>query len=144
MPPTAGELVKVARTSGSFNPDSVPAEEKKVPKRTLQRRLTPQERAELVARYRAGEDTPALSREYGISKCGLLHLLGKEGVTMRKQPITSQDAERAARFHESGLPITEIVNRIGYSYSTVRKSLHKSGVAVRPKGIKIRTSAKCR
>lgn len=55
---------------------------------------------------------------------------------MRKQPITLRDAERAARLYESGLSIAEIVDRIGYSYSTVRKSLHKRGIAMRPKGIK--------
>jgi hypothetical protein len=138
MPPTAGELARLARKSGSINPDSVPAKEKEVPTRTLKRRLSPQERAELVARYSAGEDTPALSREYGISKCGLLHLLRKEGVTMRKQAITPGDAKRAARLYGSGLSITEVVHRIGYSYSTVRKSLHGSGVVMRPKGIKRR------
>lgn len=57
---------------------------------------------------------------------------------MRKQAITPWDAKRAARLYESGLSITEVVERIGYSYSTVRKSLHESGVAMRPKGIKRR------
>lgn len=138
MPPAPGELAKLVRKTGRLNPDSVPAEEKEVPLRTLQRRLSPQVRADLVARYIAGEDTPALSREYGISKCGLLHLLRKEGVTMRKQAIAPRDAERAARLYTSGLSITEVVERIVYSYSTVRKSLHASGVAMRPKGIKRR------
>lgn len=104
--------------------------------RSLRRRLAPQVISELVTRYRAGEDTPALSREYGISKCALLHLLCKEDVTMRKQPITPRDAKQAAQLYENGLSITEIVEQIGYSYSTVRKSLNESGVVMRPKGIK--------
>lgn len=136
MPPTPGELANLAGKSESINPDSAPAKEKDVPTRTLQRRLSPHDRAELVARYIAGEGTPALSTQYGISKCGLLQLLRNEGVTMRKQAITPRDAERAAQHYESGLSITEIVERIGYSYSTVRKSLHECGVAMRPKGMK--------
>lgn len=55
---------------------------------------------------------------------------------MRKQAIIPRDAERAARLYERGLSITEVVERIGYSYSTVRNSLHESGVAMRPKGVK--------
>ena len=55
---------------------------------------------------------------------------------MRKQPITPRDAERAACFYKDGLSITEIADRIGYSYSAIRKSLHQGGVAMRPKGIK--------
>ena len=104
--------------------------------RNLRRRLAPQTIAEVVTRYDAGEDTPSLSREYGISKCGLLRLLRNEGVTLRKQPMTPREAEEAARLYKSGLSITEVGERIGYSYSTLRKSLHRSGVAMRPKGIK--------
>lgn len=136
MPPTAGELAKLARVSGSIGRGSVEVGEKEVLERMLNRRLSPQERADLVARYRAGEDTPALSREYGISKCGLIHLLRQDGVAMRKQAMTSVDAKQAALLYESDMSIAEIVEQIGYSYSTVRKSLHERGVAMRPKGIK--------
>lgn len=55
---------------------------------------------------------------------------------MRKQAIASTDAKLAVRLYEDGMSITEIVEQIGYAYSTVRKSLHESGVAMRPKGIK--------
>lgn len=136
MHPTAGELVKLAQKSRRMDPALVQVGEQEVPTRRLRRRLSSQERAELVARYRAGEDTPALSREYGISKCGLLHLLGKEGVTMRKQPMAPPDAKRAVRLYESGMSITEVVDQVGYSYSTIRKCLVENGVAMRPKGIK--------
>lgn len=104
--------------------------------RTLKRRLSPQERADLVARYISGEDSPALSREFGISKSGLLRLLKEEGVEMRKQAVTPEDAKRAARLYESGMSINEVVDQIGYSYSTIRRSLHESGAVIRPKGIK--------
>jgi AraC-like DNA-binding protein len=92
--------------------------------------------AELVARYKVGKTSAGLSKEFGISKCGLLQLLRNEGATVRKQVIAPWDAERAAQLYESGLSITEVVERIGYSYSAIRKSLHERGVAMRPKGIK--------
>lgn len=89
-----------------------------------------------MARYHAGETSGDLSTEIGISKSGLLRLLRSEDVAMRKQPITTGDAKRAARFYENGLSIMEIVEQIGYSYSTIRKSLNASGVAMRSKGIR--------
>jgi hypothetical protein len=55
---------------------------------------------------------------------------------MRNLPITSRDAERAAHLYEKSLSIGEIVDQIGYSFSTIRGALHRGGVAMRPKGIK--------
>lgn len=89
-----------------------------------------------MSRYDAGHSTPALARDYRIAKSALLQLLRNEGVPMRKQAITSANAKQAARLYEDGMSITEIVEQIGYSYGTIRKSLHKSAVAMRPKGIK--------
>jgi lambda repressor-like predicted transcriptional regulator len=97
---------------------------------------------DIVSRYQAGDSTPALARDYGVAKSALLQLLRNEGVPMRKQAITSADAKQAARLYEGGMSITEIVEQIGYSYSTVRKSLHDSGVTMRPKGIKRSSSGK--
>lgn len=136
IPLTPGELARLAQKSRRIDPDSVSTDENSIPSRTLRRRLSSEERAELITRYVAGEDSPSLSRECGISKCALLRLLREEGVALRKQAVTPQDAKRAARLYESGLSIDEIVDKIGYSYSTIRKSLHESEVAIRPKGIK--------
>jgi hypothetical protein len=106
--------------------------------RNLRRRLSPQVIEELVGRYNTGEGTPALSREYHISKSGLLQLLRAEGVPLRRQPLASEDAKRAVRLYKSGLIVSEVVDQIGYSYGAVRKVLHESGVTMRPKGIKRR------
>lgn len=108
--------------------------------RSIRRRLTPHTIAELVARYKAGEHTPALSREYGISKTGLLELLRTEGVPLRRQAITPEDAEKAVRLYESGLTIKQVVEQVGYSYGTIRRVLHENGVAMRATGIGKRTA----
>jgi DNA invertase Pin-like site-specific DNA recombinase len=99
--------------------------------RNLRRRLAPQTIAELVARYNGGEHTPALSRQYGISKTGLLQLLQDKGVPLRRRSVTPEDAERAVRLYERGLTIDEVVKPIGYSYSTVQRLLHQKGVVLR-------------
>ena len=89
-----------------------------------------------MSRCKSGDSTLALAQDYGIAKSALLQLLRTEGVTLRKQSITPPEAKQAARLYESGLSIVEVVERIGYSYTAVRESLHKSGVTMRPKGIK--------
>lgn len=104
--------------------------------RNLHRRLGIKIIQEIVSRYNAGEHTTNLSREFGISKSGLIQLLRGGGVKLRKQPMTPDDSQRAARFYQSEVSISEVVEQIGFTYSTVRKSLHRSGVAMRPKGVK--------
>jgi hypothetical protein len=113
---------------------SAPVEAQEVSVRSLRRRLTWRQIEELVARYNAGEDTPALSRAYGISRGGLRKLLLAQGVSFRKQPMTPEDARRAVRLYERGLTIDEVVEQVGYSFSTIRRMLHANGVTVRERG----------
>ena len=136
IPPPLIELESLARQVRQLQPEAAPAGDRGGATRALRRRLDPQTINELVARYTAGEGSGDLSTEIGISKSGLLRLLRTEGVNLRKQPMTPRNANRAAWLYESGLTITEVVEQIGYFYSTVRKSLNESGVAMRPKGIK--------
>lgn len=123
-----------------MQPGAAPKRMHGAPVRRLRRRLPPSAIAELVARYNAGEDTPALSREYGISKTGLCDLLQAEGVAMRGQAITLEDTERAVQLYEKGLTITQVVEQVGYSYGTIRRVLHENGVAMRATSIKKRTA----
>lgn len=134
IPPPLSELERLAHQSRLLQPDTALANVCGGEMRNLNRRLAPQAIEELVTRYKAGDSTPALARDYGIAKSALLQLLHNERVTLRKQAITPRDPKRAARLYESGLSITVIVEQVGYSYSTVRKSLHESGVAMRPRG----------
>lgn len=134
LAPTSGELARLAEQSHALQPPIVPTEKQEAAVRSLRRRLSPQAIEELVARYNAGEDTPALSRGYGISRGGLRKLLLAEGVSFRKQPMTPEDAERATRLYERGLTIDEVMEQVGYSFGTIRRMLHASGVAVRERG----------
>jgi AraC-like DNA-binding protein len=90
---------------------------------------------ELVARYAAGDETPAVSREVGISASGLRDLLRAERVSLRGHEITAEDAEAAMQLYQRGLTITQVVARIGYSNGTIRKVLLKLGVSIRTGGL---------
>lgn len=85
-----------------MHPGFASGDAQEIPVRCFRRRFTPQVIEELVARFCAGDETPALSREHGASKTGLLRLLRAEGVPVRKQAITIDDAERAVQLYELG------------------------------------------
>jgi hypothetical protein len=125
-------------------PGAAPDKPSSAPARSLRRRLAPQAIKELVARYNAGEETPALSREYDISKNGLRQLLLAEGVSLRRQAITLEDVERAVQLYQSGLTIRQVVEQVGYSYGTIRGALHENGVAMRAGGAGGRLAAEKR
>lgn len=131
IPPPLSEIERLAHRSRLLQLDADPPNVPTGARRNLRRRLTPQAIAELVARYNAGEHTPALSRQYGLSKTGLVELLRTEGVPLRRRSMTLQDAERAVRLYESGLTIDEVVKQVGYSYSTIQRLLHQKRVGMR-------------
>lgn len=137
IPPlTPGELSRLVRKLRPMQFESTTEAAKAKPVRGLRRRLRPEVICEIVQRYNGGEYTTYLSREYGISKSGLLRLLRDEGVKLRKQPITPEDESRAVQLYESGLTITQAEERIGYSYGTIRRVLHEEGVEVRPSAVR--------
>jgi hypothetical protein len=126
--------VKLARQARGMQSGFTAVEVHETAVRSLRRRLSPQQICELVARYNAGEDTPTLSRAYGISRGGLRKLLLAQGVSFRKQPMTPEDAEWAVRLYERGSTIDQVVAQVGYSFSTIRRMLHANGVTVRERG----------
>ena len=133
-PPTPEEVAKLARLSRQIQPEASVKKKHVVPPRSLRRRLSPQAIDGIVGRYTAGEKTPALSREFGISESGLRNLLRAEGVTLRGHAITPEDAERAVQLYEGGWTITQVVAHIGYSHGTIRSALLKRGTAIRSGG----------
>lgn len=134
MPPAFSELATLAQQSRKSHPVPAPIEPARVPTRSLRRRLRPQAIEQLVARYTAGETIRGLSREYSVSRSGLCQLLQDEGVALREQGITPDDAENAVRLYESGLTIKQVVAHIGYSYGRIRTVLHEHGATMRRSG----------
>lgn len=124
-------LLKKARAS---NVENDPSASQEYIARNLRRRLDPKVIFTLVARYNAGEHTPALAKEYGISSTGLRKLLLNEGVKLRMQSITPEDSDQAVQLYQSGLTIREVVKEIGYSLGSIRRELHRRGVPMRPSG----------
>lgn len=132
--PSPDEVARLAQLSRNMQSEATCQEKQSAPHRRIRRRLSPEVIETLVARYMAGEETPALSREYGISASGLRDLLRAKGVSLRGHAITPKDVERAMRLHERGWTITKIASETGYSRDTIRTALRRHGVALRSGG----------
>lgn len=130
-PPSPTELAELADKARAFNLIAHPKPTPRAPNRNLRRRLSPETVVELARRYEAGEHTTALSKEYGISRSGLISLLRSEEVTLRRRPLSTTATERAIQLYEEGLTIQQVSAQVDASYGTIRKMLHRKGVEVR-------------
>lgn len=126
LPPTPGELEMLVRKFRDNHPMPAPTDPTRTPTRDTRRRFSPQEIEYRVARYSAGAAIRTLRQEYGVLRSGLRHLLLAEGVALRVQCITPEDAEEAVRLYELGLTIRQMVDRVGYSYGSTRKVLQEN------------------
>jgi len=98
----------------------------------LDRRLSPDAIAELVAAYRSGTSTNRLCQRYQLSKGGVLKILADHGVVMRYQPMTDDEINEAIRLYvDDGLSIRAIAANLGKSKGSVWKALHERGVSMR-------------
>jgi hypothetical protein len=129
--PLLHELRSLAELA-AHTPD-VAMEEIVVPWR-VRRRLKAEQIDEIVRKYEAGMGTPELCAEYGISKPAMLQLLHKQGVVMRRQPLTLEQRAEAVRLYvEDGLAIKPIAQRLGSSYGAVHRVLLEERVQLRPR-----------
>ena len=96
--------------------------------------LTREQVEQLVARYRAGAQTTELMQEFGISKSAVLRWLQTAEVSMRRQPLTSDEVSAARRRYEEGSSLAAISKALGLPRETVRRALIANGVVMRPRG----------
>ena len=68
--------------------------------RSLHFRLSKEQRAALVDGYAAGVPTTQLANDYGLAKGTVLRLLEEAGVSMRRQGLSDEMAERAKLLYE--------------------------------------------
>lgn len=133
-PPTPSELASLAEQARAFRAamleqsPQVPAKP-----RRLRRRLTPKTVCTLAERYRNGESSTALGREYGVSKSGLIQLLRSEGVVLRNQSISPEAIDTARWLYASGFSIRQVLKEAGCSFGTGRRVLHNAGALIKEK-----------
>jgi DNA invertase Pin-like site-specific DNA recombinase len=88
-------------------------------------RFAPDELAQLVARYQAGEMSTALAHECGIAKSTFLRLLREHGANARPRGLTPVKEKEILRLRQQGMIIRDIAKQVGCSYDTAREFLLK-------------------
>lgn len=100
----------------------------------VDRRLTPDQIAELVEAYRQGVGTPELCYCYQLAKGSVLKILKEHGVTMRRQPLTEHQIDQAVDLYAAGDSLATIGRHLGSTATTVRAALQARGIGMRPAG----------
>ncbi|KAB1640691.1 helix-turn-helix domain-containing protein [Gulosibacter chungangensis] len=96
------------------------------------KRLNDEARAQVVARYSAGDTTTTLAKDYDVAKSTIIGILRANNVVVRRQPMTSDQVSQAARLYESGLYLSQVAEALSVNQETMRVAIMKAGVEIRP------------
>lgn len=96
------------------------------------KRLNDEARAQVVARYSAGETTTVLAKDYDVAKSTIIGILRANNVVVRRQPLTAEQVSDAARLYESGLSLSQVAEALNVNQETMRVAIMKAGVEIRP------------
>lgn len=94
-------------------------------------RLNDEARADVAARYEAGETSTALAKEYNVAKSTILGILRANSVVVRRQPLTLEQVSEAAALYESSLSLSQVAERLKVNQETMRVAIVKAGVVLR-------------
>ncbi|WP_448238434.1 hypothetical protein [Microbacterium paulum] len=94
-------------------------------------RLNEGQRAEVAERYEAGETTTQLAKVYGVAKSTIIGILREKRVVVRRQPLTPDQVNEAARLYESGLSLSQVAKQLSVNQETMRVAIMKAGVLLR-------------
>lgn len=95
------------------------------------KRLSDEARAQVVARYSAGDTTTALAKDYDVAKSTIIGILRANNVVVRRQPMTAQQVGDAARLYETGLSLSQVAATLDVNQETMRVAIIKAGVVLR-------------
>lgn len=75
-------------------------------------RLDEDARANVAARYEAGDTTTQLAKDYGVAKSTIIGILRTKKVVVRRQSLSTEQLSEAARLYESGLSLSQVTERL--------------------------------
>ncbi len=98
------------------------------------RRLSPDQRAELVAQYQAGETVYELGERFGINRKTISEMLKREGVRLRYRSIEPEEHAEVIRLYESGFSLAAVGEVFGVNAGTIGAILAHNDVPRRAVG----------
>ena len=99
----------------------------------MNRKLTPDEQAELAAMYEAGMSMVELAKKFECHRNTVLRHLESVGVTIRQQKLmTPELVAHASALYMQDHSLAEVGQLLGLEASTIGKALKRAGVRFRP------------
>lgn len=86
---------------------------------------------DIVQKYGAGDTTQQIGAHFGISKSRVASVLREQGITIRRQGLTSEQAAEAEMLYANGKSLAWLGARYDVSHTTVAAALRRQGVQLR-------------
>lgn len=96
-------------------------------------RLTPVQKDEVIAVYQRGVPVGEICQRYGISKQQVSDLRNARGIPRRPRGLSDEQKRQAEQHYLAGQSCATIGRQFGVHAETVRRYLHTTGVALRPR-----------
>ena len=100
------------------------------PPRQHQTKLTADQRAQLLERYRKGERAYELAAEFGINRKTVAEILVRAG-QRRPRSMTNEERAEAIKLYAQGWSCARIGKHLGRNHGTVWLALKAAGVKLR-------------
>lgn len=97
------------------------------------RSLLPTDIDDIVRRYDDGETTQQIGTHFRISKSRVATVLHEQGITIRRQGLTSEQSAEAGMLYSDGKSLAWLGARYGVSHTTVAAALRRQGMQLRPR-----------
>jgi lambda repressor-like predicted transcriptional regulator len=99
----------------------------------MNRKLNPDEKAELAKLYKDGASLQELSRKFECHRHTVDRHLQRAGIEVRPQKLmTPHLVTQATKLYADGNSLADVGKQLGVEASTVGKALKRSGVKLRP------------
>lgn len=99
-----------------------------------QTRLTPEQRAELVADYEAGMPVKAIAAKYRVPRGTIPTFVSRTGGRLRTSGLDDDGRRSAVALYKTGLTLAEVADRLAVDPKTVRDAVVDAGAHIRPRG----------
>jgi DNA invertase Pin-like site-specific DNA recombinase len=87
----------------------------------------------IVQKYDSGETTQQIAAHFGISKSRVATVLREQGITIRRQGLTIEQASEAEMLYADGKSLAWLGARYDVSHTTVAAALRRQGMQLRPR-----------
>ena len=92
-------------------------------KRAPHRRLSKQQRQEVLERYRSGQNYTEIGRALGVHRATIAEIIKRNGEAHQRRTLSSAEQTKAKALHASGVAFTAIAGRYGVVHDVLSNCL---------------------